>query len=119
LKVIHQPFGRRNDSAFFTYRGGGAAIHFEQHPCIGAYPRRYRASCTGAVRNALGNCKGLAMLFKTLDAEQFRADRFFGVSRERCGRALDGPQEYKIQTCLGGRRSRRGRGPKQLIDLFI
>ena len=39
VKVIHQPFGGRSDSAFFPYRGGCAAIYFEQHPRVVAYPR--------------------------------------------------------------------------------
>ena len=42
--------------------------------------------------DALGDGKGLAMLFETLNAEQFRADRLLDVSRERCGRTLHGPE---------------------------
>jgi hypothetical protein len=53
------------------------------------------------------------MLFETLDAEQFRTDRFLDVSRERCGRASFGPQEYQIQTYLSGRR--RGMGVPKIV----
>ncbi len=93
VKIIYQPFGRRCDRALFTDCGGGTAIHFEQHACGGAYPRRHRTSCAGPVRNALGNRKCLAMLFETLDTEQFGANRFLRASRERRGQALPGPQK--------------------------
>ena len=59
--------------------------------------------------DVLGNCKGFAMLLETLNAEQFRVDRFLDVSRERCGWASFGPQEYKIQTYLSGPAAQRGR----------
>jgi hypothetical protein len=39
------------------------------------------------------------MQFETLDTEQLGADRlFFGLARERCGRAFQSSQRYKIET---------------------
>jgi hypothetical protein len=49
------------------------------------------------------------MLFETLNAEQFRADRLLDVSRKRSGWTLHGREEYKIQTHLSGRRGRPSR----------
>ena len=97
VKVIHQPFSRGCDSAFFTYRSGGAAIHFEQYSRVVAYPRCHRTSGAWMLSDALGDRKGLAMLFEPLNAEQFRADRLLDVARERCGRAFEDPKESRIQ----------------------
>ena len=81
VKVVDQPLGRRGDDAFFTDGRGDGAIRGEQHPAVVPEPCRQRSTRPGLRRNALGRRQTLGMLLQALDAEQFAADRLFGLVR--------------------------------------
>ena len=81
VKVVDQPLGRRGDDAFLTDGLGDRAIRFEQHPAVVSQPCRQRPTSPGPRRDALSSREALAVLFEALDAEEFAADRLFGVPR--------------------------------------
>jgi hypothetical protein len=59
------------------------------------------------------------MLLKALDAEQFRADRFFRVSGKSCRWGLQSAKKREIQTCLSVRKTRQKRCEVWLNGRFI
>ena len=100
MKVVDQPLGRGRDGAFLADCDGDGAIRFEQDPAVFPQPCRQPSSGGRPRRDRLRSSEALGMLLEALDAEQFRADRLFGVRGKSGGRSLQSAKEHKIHTCL-------------------
>src|SRR4029077_7510808 len=88
MEIVEEPFRSRRDRLLRARGPNDLAIGFFENGGIFVEPRSQPAPRPSRWRDALRLRQTLGMLFETLDAEQFRADR-----RLRCTGRDPGAQE--------------------------
>ena len=95
--VVDQPFRRGRDRATVVDRLDRGTIGVEQNGAVFAEPPRQKPPFGRSGRHNLRNRKTAGMALKSLDAEEFFANRFFVIPRRRQARVLKGVLQEDFQ----------------------